>query len=144
MELGGVADGGAFRAGVLGTAGLGHADMVRALCEKVHPDRVVAIAALASRHMDRLCRTVQLSDTGIVPGSGIGNHRAALNKDTLGVPVLAIGVPSVVDAAILAIDFAGRAGITHLEREQFGTDGGMIVTPRDIERSVQDAAQMIG
>jgi len=134
----------AVRTGVLGTTGMESAEVISSLSERLQPDRVIVTDALASRRMERLCRTVQLSDTGIVPGSGVGNHRAALNRDTLGVPVLAIGVPTVVEAATLAAELAGKAGITEIDRERFGADGGMIVTPRDIDRSVHDAAKLIG
>ena len=88
-----------FRAGVLGTTGVESAEAVRGLVAQVKPSLVIAIDALAARRVGRMCTTVQLSDTGIVPGSGVGNHRAALNKETLGVPVFAVGVPTVVDAA---------------------------------------------
>ena len=129
--------------GVLGTTGIESGDFVRALAQELEPGLVFAVDALASRSMDRLCRTVQLSDTGIVPGSGVGNARLALNRESLGVPVIAIGVPTVVDAATLTLDLAGRAGIS-LKPESFGPLGGMIVTPRDIDRSVRDVGKLIG
>ena len=93
-----------FRAGVLGTTGVESAEAVRGLVAEVQPALVIAVDALASRRCERVCATVQLSDTGIIPGSGVGNHRAALNRETLGIPVIAIGVPTVVDAATLAAD----------------------------------------
>lgn len=134
----------ALRTGVLGTTGMEAAEVISSLSARLKPDRVIVTDALASRSTERLCRTVQLSDTGIVPGSGVGNHRAALNRDTLGIPVLAVGVPTVVDAATLAAELARRAGVPDAERERFAADGGMIVTPRDIDRSVHDAAKLIG
>ena len=134
----------AVRTGVLGTTGMESAEIVSSLSEKLRPDRVIVMDALASRKLERLCRTVQIADTGIIPGSGVGNHRAALSRDSLGVPVLAIGVPTVVDAATLASELAGRAGAPELDRSRFGLDGDMIVTPRDIDRSVHDAAKLIG
>lgn len=134
----------AVRAGVLGTTGMESADLIAAVAERLSPDCVVAVDALASRRMDRLCRTVQLSDTGIVPGSGVGNSRAALNRQTLGVPVIAVGVPTVVDAATLAAELAERAGVSGLEGKDMGDDGNMIVTPRDIDRSVKDISKLIG
>lgn len=97
----------AFRTGVLGTTGVESAEAVRGLVAEVQPAMVLAIDALASRRCGRVCATVQLSDTGIIPGSGVGNHRAALNRETLGVPVFAIGVPTVVDSATLAADHSG-------------------------------------
>ncbi|MBR4057768.1 MAG: GPR endopeptidase [Oscillospiraceae bacterium] len=134
----------ALRSGVLGTTGMESAELVCAVTEKLRPDRVVALDALASCSMDRLCRTVQLTDTGIVPGSGVGNHRAALNRETLGIPVLAVGVPTVVEAATLAIELAERAGSKNLDPSLFGESGDMIVTPRDIDSRVHDAAKLIG
>ena len=93
----------AFRTGVLGTTGVESAEAVRGLVAEVQPAMVLAIDALASRRCGRVCATVQLSDTGIIPGSGVGNHRAALNRETLGVPVFAIGVPTVVDLSLIHI-----------------------------------------
>ena len=107
---------GAFRpvaslsAGVLGTTGMESAELIQAVCRRLSPACVVAVDALASRSLKRLCRTVQLSDTGISPGSGVGNARFALNAETLGVPVVAVGVPTVVDGATLCADLLARAG----------------------------------
>ena len=135
---------GAFRevaavcAGVLGTTGVESADLVAALVGKIRPDRVIAVDALAARHADRLCRTVQLSDTGIIPGSGVGNHRSALCRETLGVPVLSVGVPTVVDAATLAMEFDASPDALPAAASD------MIVTPREIDRSIHDAAKLIG
>lgn len=142
-------DFGAFRpvsavcSGVLGTTGIESGALVRAVAESVHPAAVVAIDALASRSPDRLCRTVQIADTGIVPGSGVGNARQALNRDTLGVPVIAVGVPTVVDAATLTLDLAARSGLQP-DPADFGDAGGMIVTPREIDKNVRDVAKLIG
>ena len=129
--------------GVLGTTGIESSDLVRAVAEQIQPAAVFAIDALASRSTERLCRTVQIADTGIVPGSGVGNARQALNRETLGVPVIAIGVPTVVDAATLTVDLASRAGID-LDPDGFGDVGSMIVTPRDIDKNVRDIAKLIG
>ena len=86
---------------------------------------------------------MQIADTGIVPGSGVGNARQALNRETLGVPVIAVGVPTVVDAATLALDLASRSGVSP-DPAAFGDAGGMIVTPREIDKNVHDAAKLIG
>ena len=134
----------ALRTGVLGTTGMESAEVISSLSAQLKPDRIIVIDALASRSTARLCRTVQLSDTGIVPGSGVGNHRAALNRQTLGIPVLAIGVPTVDDAATLTIELLHRAEVDDAVIERFGADPGMIVTPRDIDRSVHDTAKLIG
>ena len=142
-------DFGAFRpvsavcSGVLGTTGIESSALVRAVADTVRPAAVVAIDALASRSPERLCRTVQIADTGIVPGSGVGNTRAALNRESLGAPVIAVGVPTVVDAATLTLDLAARAGLTP-DPSAFGEAGGMIVTPREIDKNVRDVAKLIG
>jgi len=111
----------ALAAGVLGTTGVESADMIRALAAHLHPDAIIAVDALACAELDRLGRTVQLTDTGITPGSGVGNDRAGLSRDTLGVPVYAIGVPTVVDAATLTLDVLfgrppRRADVRHAAR----------------------------
>lgn len=133
----------ALCSGVLGTTGIESGGMVSAVAEKLHPELVVAVDALASRRPDRLCRTVQISDTGIIPGSGVGNSRQALSRGTLGVPVIALGVPTVVDAATLTLDLAARSG-AELDPESFGEDGQMIVTPRDIDKNVKDISKLLG
>ncbi len=91
----------ALAAGVLGTTGVESADMIRALAAHLHPDAIIAVDALACAELDRLGRTVQLTDTGITPGSGVGNDRAGLSRDTLGIPVAAIAsaMPAPVSAA---------------------------------------------
>ena len=135
----------AVAAGVLGTTGVESGELVGALCEKLSPDTVIAVDALASRALSRVCTTVQLSDTGIVPGSGVGNARAALNGETLGRPVIAIGVPTVVDGATLAADLLAEAGREDLEPEALrGQAGGVFVTPRDIDERVADLSKVIG
>ena len=133
------------RTGVLGTTGVESAESVRGLVEQVEPALVIAIDALASRRVDRVCATVQLSDTGIIPGSGVGNHRGALNRETLGVPVLAIGVPTVVDSATLAADLLEESGITDYDGEALQKSRqNLMVTPRDIDQQVRDLGKVIG
>lgn len=107
--------------GVLATTGMESIEVVRGACAHVRPSCVLCIDALAAGAPERLCTTIQMTDTGIVPGSGVGNARAAFQKKTLGVPVYAVGVPTVVDAASLT----GRGG------EE------MIVTPRDIDAQIR-------
>ena len=92
-----------------------------------------------------MCTTVQLSDTGIIPGSGVGNHRAALNMETLGVPVFSIGVPTVVDAATLAADLLEEAGIPELDetRLRHGKHP-LMVTTQNIDQQVRDLGKVVG
>ena len=134
-----------FRAGVLGTTGVESAEAVRGLVAQVKPSLVIAIDALAARRVGRMCTTVQLSDTGIVPGSGVGNHRAALNKETLGVPVFAVGVPTVVDAATLAADLLEESGVAELDetRLRHGKNP-LTVTTRDVDQQVRELSKVVG
>ena len=124
---------------VLGSTGVESGEMVRAVCQAIRPACVVAVDALASRSLKRLCRTVQLADTGITPGSGVGNHRVGLNRETLGVPVFAVGVPTVVEAGTLAADLLGAE-----ETPDLGEERALLVTPKDIDSQVADLAKVIG
>ena len=119
-----------FRTGVLGTTGIESAALVR-------PDRVIAVDALSAREAARLCRAVQVTDAGIVPGSGVGNARSALTEETLGVPVVAVGVPTVVDARTLCADLSGA-------EIDLPEDTELFVTPRDIDTRVRDSARLVG
>ena len=133
------------RTGVLGTTGVESAEAVRGLVAEVQPALVIAIDALASRRVGRVCTTIQLSDTGIIPGSGVGNHRSALNQETLGVPVVAIGVPTVVDSATLAADLLEESGITDYDGEALQKSRqNLMVTPRDIDQQVRDLGKVSG
>ena len=135
----------ALAAGVLGTTGVESGQLVRAVAERIRPACVLCVDALAARSVRRVCRTVQVADTGITPGSGVGNAREALNAQTLGVPVIAIGVPTVVDAATLTRDVLAQAGREELEPHALGeAGGGLIVTPRDTDTQVHDLAKVIG
>ena len=135
----------ALETGVMGTTGIESLELIRAVTEKLSPTLIIAVDALASRRFSRLCRTVQIADTGIVPGSGVGNSRAAVDEKTLGVPVVAIGVPTVVDAGTLASDLSSRAGVNFLPPEDYRRWGGdMIVTPKDIDAKVEDIAKLVG
>ena len=133
------------RTGVLGTTGVESAEAVRGLVAEVQPSLVIAIDALASRRVGRVCTTVQLSDTGIIPGSGVGNHRAALNQETLGVPVFSIGIPTVVDAATLAADLLEESGIMDIDGDKLrSSQQNLMVTPRDIDQQVRDLGKVVG
>ena len=134
-----------LRSGVLGTTGVESAEAVRGLASEVKPACVIAVDALASRRVGRVCAAVQLSDTGIIPGSGVGNHRHPLNAETLGVPVIAIGVPTVVDSATLAADLLEETGVTDYDEEKLrASRQNLMVTPRDIDQQVRDLGKVIG
>ena len=94
----------AIRPGVMGITGIETSDVIYGIIEKTKPDFVIAIDALAARSIERVNSTIQISDTGIHPGSGVGNKRKELSKETLGIPVIAIGVPTVVDAVSITSD----------------------------------------
>ncbi len=133
------------RTGVLGDTGVESAEAVRGLVETVRPSLVIAVDALASRRASRVCTAVQLSDTGITPGSGVGNHRSALDWETLGVPVFSIGVPTVVDAATLAADLLESSGVTDFDEARLqGRGRTLMVTPRDIDAQIRDLSKVVG
>jgi len=122
--------------GVLGTSGIESASYIKSLCDNVAPSIVIVVDALAARSLDRLCRTVQITDTGITPGSGVGNNRCEITAETLGVPVVAVGVPTVVDIGTILADLnAGDAN---------KLPKNMIVTPRNIDTEVVSAGRLVG
>ncbi|PTX64838.1 GPR endopeptidase [Melghirimyces profundicolus] len=106
----------ALAPGVMGLTGMETSEIIFGVVEKTRPDLVIAIDALASRALSRVNTTIQVADTGINPGSGVGNKRKALNRETLGIPVIAIGIPTVVDAATIAYDTVEFV-LSHLNRE---------------------------
>lgn len=114
--------------GVLGSSGLEAALQLGVLCRELRPACLLAVDALAGAEPQRLCRTVQITDSGIAPGSGVGNDRAPLSRETLGLPVIALGVPTVIDAGCLGE----------------GSLRGMFVTPKEIDEAVSRAARLIG
>lgn len=135
----------ALAAGVLATTGVESSELVHAVVDRIRPSCIIAIDALASRSLRRVCTTIQLADTGITPGSGVGNHRSALTRNTMGIPVIALGVPTVVDVATLCADVLAEAGKAELEPESLnGAGTSLMVTPRDIDQSVADLAKVIG
>ena len=126
--------------GVLGQTGIETSEIVQSVCRHIKPSAVLAIDALASRQLSRLGCTVQLSDTGISPGAGVGNARKELSENTLGVPVISLGVPTVVDAATVAYDLTGAEP----PQDKVSPRGQpMIVTPREIDLIIKRAAEMI-
>ncbi len=130
--------------GVLASTGMESSLVAQALAQRLRPSCVVAVDALASRSLDRLCRTVQLSDAGVVPGSGVGNHRDPLDRESLGVPVFTVGVPTVVDGATLALDLLERAGKPALDRAALPGGTDFFVTPREVDQRVADLGKVLG
>ena len=133
----------ALAPGVLGQTGVETGEVICGVLDRVRPAAVIAVDALAAGRLSRLLRTVQLADTGITPGAGVGNARAALNKKTLGVPVIAVGVPTVVDGATLAHEISSQLGQPDCEALDDLSQPVMITT-RDIDREVADISRMIG
>ena len=123
--------------GVLGVTGIETELVVKSLCRSLRPSCVICIDSLASMKTSRLLSTVQLSDSGISPGSGVGNHNAALDSDSLGVPVIAVGVPTVVYASVIVRD----AGADHLALSR---KDDMLVTPRNIDEATEILSSIIG
>ena len=133
----------ALAPGVLGQTGVETGEVICGVLDRVRPAAVIAVDALTAGRLSRLLRTVQLADTGITPGAGVGNARAALNEETLGVPVIAVGVPTVVDGATLAHEISSQLGQPACEALDDLSQPVMITT-RDIDREVADISRMIG
>lgn len=154
--------------GVMGITGIETSEIVKSIVDRIKPDRVIAIDALASRKMERVNTTIQISTAGIAPGGGVGNKRKALNKEYLGVDVIAIGVPTVVDAATLTIDVLDMAIDNLMEQSAEGEnfykmlkklreeekyhlikesldpyDKNLIVTPKDIDETIENLSIII-
>ncbi len=158
----------AISPGVLGITGIETEEIVRGVVEKTKPDLVICIDALAARSMERISRTIQLCDTGIAPGAGVGNKRRALNRKTLGIPVIAIGVPTVIDAATITADSLGAVTdslstalknnsdfykmLSSLDRDEqfrlikealYPSIGNFIVTPKDVDLMIEKTAKIV-
>lgn len=147
--------------GVMAQTGMETAEIVKGIVEETRPHCIIVVDALASRSTKRLNRTIQIADTGIQPGSGVGNHRKGINKGTLGIPVIGVGVPTVVDAATIVNDtmenlisaletstaLKGMSGIysSYNEAEKYDLIreliapnlNGMFVTPKNVDETVK-------
>lgn len=128
-----------FVPGVLGRTGLEAAESVKGLVKAISPCAVIAVDALAARKLSRLGTTVQISDIGIIPGSGVGNARMGITKENLGVPVISVGIPTVVDVGTLVRDLTGSKQEIRESEER-----DMIITPREIDLVIERAAELIG
>ena len=158
----------AISPGVLGITGIETGDVIKALVEKIKPDLVVCVDALASRRIDRVNRTIQISDTGISPGAGVGNHRMKINEETLGIKVVAVGVPTVVDAATIANDSIDLVMDEFINKSEKGSDfynmiksidknekeilikellnphvGDLMVTPKEVDLVIDSLSKII-
>ncbi len=125
--------------GVTGETGAEAGEIIKGVVQTVKPDIVITVDALAARNVERLGTTIQMCDTGIVPGSGVGNSRQEISKKTIGVPVISIGVPTVVDAATLIMDCTGNNSNTDTVSD---TAKSMMVTPREIDLMIERAVKL--
>lgn len=139
LGLGNLRSVSAISPGVLGKTGIETVEIINGIVSRVGPSALIVIDALASRRLSRLGTTIQISDSGICPGSGVGNSRSEISKKTVGVPVIAIGVPTVVDAQTLAEDILQKSG----ENIPPADSVGMMVTPREIDTVIDRAAGVL-
>jgi spore protease len=131
---------------VMGETGIESAHLVKSAVKIVKPDLVIAVDALAARSPDRLLTTLQICDTGIAPGSGVGNGRASINRSTMGVPVIAIGVPTVVESRTLIYDAIAKAKSKALSQEIeriLSEESSFFVSPKDSDVITENAAKII-
>ncbi len=158
----------AIAPGVLGITGIETVEIIKALVEKIKPDLVICIDALASRRIERVNRTIQISNTGISPGAGVGNHRMQISEETLGVKVIAIGVPTVVDASTIANDSIDLVIDELIRKSESGSEffnmikgidkneksilikellnpyvGDLIVTPKEVDLVIDSLSKII-
>lgn len=135
----------ALAPGVLGQTGIETSELLRGAVNATHPDVIIVIDALTARSCDRLCATIQLSDTGIEPGSGVGNHRRAITYKSMGVPVIALGVPTVVNSATLVWDALREAGIDGEDprlQKVLETGKSFFVSPKESDLICESIAQL--
>lgn len=127
-----------FVPGVLGRTGLEAAESIKGIAKSVSPCAVIVVDALAARRLSRLGTTVQISDTGIIPGSGVGNARKEISERSIGIPVISVGIPTVVDVETLVNDLTGSKSDISKENRN------MIITPREIDIVIERASELIG
>ena len=125
----------AIATGVVGQTGIETLELIAGAVDRIAPAAVIVIDALCARSHHRLCATVQLSDTGLQPGSGVGNHRAAIDSQSLGVPVLAVGIPTVIAGDTLARELTGEAPTSTNQ---------LFLTPRDVSARVNELGRLVG
>ncbi len=158
----------ALSPGVLGLTGIETSEIIKSVVEKVKPNLIICVDALASRRLERVNRTIQIGDSGISPGSGVGNKRMEISKRTLGIPVIAIGVPTVVDAATIASDSIDLVIDEMIKQSSSGSEfynmiksldkneknrmiqdllapyvGELVVTPKEVDTVVESVSRII-
>lgn len=154
----------AISPGVLGTTGIETVEILKGIVDNVKPKLLIVIDALASRSIERISSTVQISDTGIVPGAGVGNTRAEISKNTLNIPVIAIGVPTVMETAVIVNDslklfieklqekaksndylneLKEKDNYEEIKETLFPRDFNLIVTPKEIDKLIENMKYLI-
>ena len=139
--------------GVLGQTGMESSEILKGVIENVHPDCMLVVDSLATRSIKRLCTTIQLTDTGISPGAGIGNNRSEINQNTMNIPVIAIGVPTVVEAGTIVYDtleaalqkegYSSKEIALFFDRIHDKMGDSFFVTPKDIDEKIKTVGDMI-
>ena len=132
----------ALTPGVLGTTGIETEEIIEGVVEKIKPDLIIVIDSLASQSISRIGTTIQMGNTGITPGAGVGNRRKVLNKNTLKVPVIAIGVPTVVNAEILLNEMLDKLNISSVRKNK-KLCNNMVVTPKEIDSLITKMTKII-
>ena len=138
----------AIAPGVLGTTGIETVEILKGIVENIKPKLLIVIDALASRSIERISSTVQLSDTGIVPGAGVGNTRSEISKNTLGIPVIAIGIPTVVETAVLVNDcldvfIQKLQDEAEIKEALLPKEYNLIVTPKEIDDLIENMKDVV-
>lgn len=137
----------AITPGVLGTTGIETVEIVKGIVDNIKPKLVIAIDSLCSKNIDRINKSIQISDTGIVPGGGVGNRQAELSKETLSVPVIGVGIPTVLDAATIVIDTLNACDVNISENEIVDkmklNNFNFIVTPKEIDELIENMTAIV-
>lgn len=133
--------------GVLGTTGIETLEIVKGIVDNIKPKLIIAIDSLCSKNIDRINKSIQISDTGIVPGVGVGNAREEISKETLGIPVIALGVPTVLDAATIVIEALNICDVNFSENDIISkmklNNFNFIVTPKEIDELIDNMSTII-
>lgn len=137
----------AFTPGVLGTTGLETLEVVKGIVDNIKPKLVIAIDSLCSKNIDRINKSIQICDTGIVPGGGVGNRREELSVETLDIPVIAIGIPTVLDAATIVIEALNVCDVSYSEDDIITkmklNNFNFIVTPKEIDELIENMSSIV-
>lgn len=133
--------------GVLGTTGIETIEIVKGIVDNLKPKLIIAIDSLCSKNINRIGKSIQISDTGIVPGGGVGNRQEELSEKTLGIPVIGIGIPTVLDAATIVIDTLNACEVKVKEDELVNkmklNKFNFIVTPKEIDSLIENVTTIV-